>query len=98
VKIKDDEYFGKIWPEGEDEPDEWLLESALNFGGARPPSGSVGLNGGSNQGAGLTNVSFDDFLICDTADECTPKAIEIMQAVEPEGKLSSTWGRMKVTY
>jgi len=95
AELNDEEFFGKIWPEGEDEPKDWLLESELVFGGARPESGNVGLNGGSNQGAGVTNVSFDSFLICDTADECTPQAVETLQPVEPGGKLSSTWAAIK---
>lgn len=95
AEISDDGFNGKIWPEEENEPADWLLESALNFGGARAESGNVGLNGGSNAGAGVTNVSFDSFLICDTADECTPQAVETLQPVEPGGKLSSTWAAIK---
>ena len=95
AEINEDGFYGKIWPVDEDEPDDWLLESGFDFGGARAISGNVGLNGGSNQGAGVTNVSFDDFLICDTADECTPNAIEQAKAVEPDGKLSSTWAAIK---
>lgn len=95
AEISDDGFNGKIWPEEENEPADWLLESALNFGGARAESGNVGLNGGSNAGAGVTNVSFDSFLICNTADECTPQAIDKLLAVEPGGKLSSTWAAIK---
>lgn len=98
AEISDDGLKGKIWPAEEDEPKDWLLESKLDFGGLRAATGNVGLNGGSNQGAGLTNVSFDDFLICETSEECTPQTIERAKAVEPEGKLSSTWGHMKATY
>jgi len=98
AEISDDELRGKIWPDGEDEPDEWLLESALNFGGVRGESGNVGLNGGSNQGAGQTLVSFDDFVICETAEECTVEGIAKAKAVEATGKLSTTWGQLKISH
>ena len=98
AEISDDELKGKIWPDGEDEPDEWLLESALNFGGLRAESGNVGLNGGSNQGTGQTLVSFDDFMICETAEECTVKGIAKAKAVEATGKLSTTWGQLKISH
>ncbi len=93
AEISDDGLKGKIWPAEEDEPGDWLLESALDFGAVRPASGNVGLNGGSNAGTGVTNVSFDDFLICDTSGECTPQAV--ITAVEPEDKLASTWAAIK---
>ncbi len=96
VEISDDGFKGKIWSEGEQEPDDWLLESALDFGAARPPSGNVGLNGGSNQGVGLTLVSFDDFLVCDSADECTPATIAQILPVDSRGKLATLWGLLRV--
>jgi hypothetical protein len=98
AEISDDGLKGKIWPEGEDEPDEWLLESALSFGGLRPESGNVGLNGGSNTGTGKTLVSFDDFVICESADECTVEGIAKAKAVEATGKLLATWGQLKISY
>ena len=98
AEIGDDEFRGRIWPDGEDEPGKWLLERELNFGGLRPESGNVGLNGGSNQGAGLTLVSFDDFVICETAEECTVEGIARAKAVEATGKLSTTWGQLKISY
>jgi hypothetical protein len=87
---------GKIWPDGETEPAKWLLDSALDFGAVRAVSGNVGLNGGSSSGADLTLVSFDDWAIFDNADEATPNAFAL--SVESSGKLSSTWGSIKLGY
>ena len=95
AEISDEGFKGKIWPDGEDEPTKWLLDSALDFGGVRPVSGRVGLNGGSNAGAGKTLVSFDNFVVCETAEECTP---EVFMAVEAASKLSITWGQLKSSY
>jgi hypothetical protein len=96
AEISDDGLKGKIWPDGEKEPDKWLLESKLDFGGPRPPSGQVGLNGGSSTGApAATVVSFDNFAVCDTPNACVPDAL---LAVEPAGKLSTTWGALKKRY
>jgi len=94
--INDKGFYGKIWPDGENEPAKWLLESGFDFGAVRAPSGNCGLNGGSNQGAGKTNVSFDNWAICDSADECTPKLF--MAPVGSEGKLSTTWASVKSGY
>jgi len=91
--ISEDEFTGKIWPEDEDEPAKWLLESGPNIGGTRPVTGIAGLNGGSNSGNGRTLVSFDNFAVCETADECTPAIFNI--AVDPMSKLTATWGNIK---
>ncbi len=84
------------WEEGKEEPKNWLLESKLDFGNVRPESGQVGLNGGSSRGApALTIVSFDNWAICETADECTPDEILAVQAT---GKLPTVWGALKARY
>jgi len=93
AEISDKGFNGKIWHEEEDEPKEWLLESALDFGAVRAVSGRVGLNGGSNAGAGKTLVSFDNFAVCEKTEECTPDIFAA--AVEPKGKLATTWGFLK---
>ncbi len=95
AEISDDGFNGKIWEDGEKEPKKWLLESKLDFGNVRPESGQVGLNGGSSTGAAKTVVSFDNWAICDNLDECTP---DVILAVEPTGKLSTTWGAIKKRY
>lgn len=96
AEITKDGLVGKIWPENEEEPTKWLLESKFDFGAVRAESGNVGLNGGSNQGAGKTLVSFDNFAICEKASECNPKLFII--SVDPKSKLSNTWGNTKNSY
>ena len=93
AEISDDGFSGKIWEDGKKEPADWLLESGFDFGGVRPASGQVGLNGGSSTALpALTVVSFDNWAICDNADECIP---DVILAIEPKGKLSTTWGNLK---
>jgi hypothetical protein len=96
AEISDKGFTGKIWEDGEEEPKKWLLESKLDFGNVRPESGQVGLNGGSSRGApALTIVSFDNWAICETADECTPNEVLAVQAT---GKLPTVWGALKACY
>ena len=40
----------------------------------------------------LTLVSFDNFAVCETAEECIP---EIFTAVDAQGKLATKWGQIK---
>ena len=96
AEISDAGFKGKIWPEAETEPTKWLLDSKLDFGAVRAVSGNVGLNGGSNSGAGKTLVSFDNWAICEKTDEATPKVFAA--PVESSGKLSNTWGGIKLSY
>jgi len=96
AEISDAGFKGKIWPEAETEPTKWLLDSKFTFGAVRAVSGNVGLNGGSNTGAGKTLVSFDNWGICEKTDECTPKIFAA--PVESSGKLSNTWGGIKLSY
>jgi len=93
AEISDNGFMGKIWSEDENEPANWLLESALDFGAVRPASGIVGLNGGSNAGTGKTLVSFDNFAVCENASECVPELLTT--SVEPKSKITSTWGELK---
>jgi len=96
AEISKSGFTGKIWPDNEKEPTKWLLDSKFDFGAERVVTGNVGLNGGSSSGApAATVVSFDNFAVCEKADECIPKVI---LAVEPAGKLSTTWGAIKMKY
>ena len=96
AEISDKQFTGKIWPDGENEPTKWLLESKLDFGGLRPASGQVGLNGGSSGGApAKTILSFDNWAICEQASECDP---DVILAVAATSKLSTTWGKIKTSY
>jgi hypothetical protein len=96
AEISDAGFKGKIWPEAETEPTKWLLDSKLDFGAVRVVNGNVGLNGGSNTGTGKTLVSFDNWAICEKADEATPKVFAA--PVESSGKLSNTWSSIKLGY
>ncbi len=99
AEIFDDGLAGKIWEAGEPEPKDWLLESPLDFGRIRPKSGQVGLNGGSSTGLpGLTVVSFDNWMICETADECTPDAVLTVQTAGIAGNLPIIWDTIKDQY
>ena len=95
--IDDDVFRGKIWSVDEDEPADWLLESALDFGAGRDNSGTVALNGGSSsgEGSGLTTVTFDNFAVCDNPEDCVPEVFESGTSVEVNGKLPVIWGELK---
>lgn len=95
AEISQDGFKGKIWPEKDQEPDKWLLESGFDFGAVRTVSGNVGLNGGSNTGTGKTLVSFDDFAIFEKSKEATPSDIAKALAISTQGKLTTTWGELK---
>jgi hypothetical protein len=96
AEISDAGFRGKIWPEAETEPAKWLLDSKFDFGAVRAVSGNVGLNGGSNTGTGKTLVSYDNWGISDNTNEATPKMFAA--PVEFSGKLSNTWGSVKLSY
>jgi hypothetical protein len=98
AEISKDGLKGKIWPDGENEPADWLLNSALDFGAVRDASGNVGLNGGSSDvGKGKDSVSFDNWAVCENADECVTSAFTT-SSVKSSGKLSNTWGGIKLSY
>ena len=95
--IDDDGIRGKIWAVDENEPADWLLESALDFGDGRDNSGIVALNGGSSsgEGSGLTVVTFNNFAVCDNAADCVPAIFVSGTSVEAKDKLAVTWGELK---
>ncbi|MDQ1316415.1 MAG: hypothetical protein QG588_62 [Candidatus Poribacteria bacterium] len=98
AEISADGLKGKIWSDGEDEPADWLLNSAFDFGAVRDASGNVGLNGGSSgEGRGQDFVSFDNWAVCESADECVTSAFTT-SSVGSSGKLSNTWGGIKLSY
>lgn len=78
-----DEIFGKVWAEGDAEPEDFIMEQ-LDWAGNRP-DGFPGLNGGNNGSA----VSFDDVEVWDAGGQSsgtTPVSSE---------KLATTWGLLK---
>ena len=80
---------GSVWVGNlEDEPEDWTNETEYaGYGGLRPPTKWVGLNGGAGTGGGFSKVSFDDWVVYDVDGEYL--------AVAPEGKLAVTWGAIK---
>lgn len=91
---ENDDLYGKVWEDGEDEPADWMLEQNINFTNAdRSYAGGYqfpALNAaGTDVGrAGNNTVSFDEAEVYDE-DGPSPKA------VEPADKLSTTWGKIK---
>lgn len=85
---------GKVWKDGETEPDEWMLEQAqADLGAERPwKDGYPGLCGGSSDGWGNTSStsSFDDAEVWDEGGR-TPG----ITPVKPAGKISITWAKVK---
>jgi len=91
---EDDNLLGKVWADGEAEPDDWMLEQHIGFTGAdRSIAGGyqfAALNAsGTDVGrAGENTISFDDV---EVYDEGGPSP----QAVNPQAKLTTTWGELK---
>jgi len=81
------ELHAKIWEDGEAEPNNWMWEIA-NFGVAKT-EGYPGLNASSGNGAGTSLPSFDQVEVWDK-DGSTH-----VEHVNPGGKLTTTWGRIK---
>jgi len=70
-----------------DEPAGWMIESDYTtYGALRNPTTWVGLNGGAGTGSGHSKISFDDWYVYDRGGET---------AVEPQAKLTTTWGTLK---
>jgi hypothetical protein len=82
-----DELYGKVWEDGDEEPDELEFEQVGWTGREGPP----GLNGGKNF-TGFSFVSFDDVIV---AEGSPPVDIDKALAVESNGKLTTTWGQVK---
>jgi hypothetical protein len=76
---KDGTIYGKMWPEGDQEPDEWSTEAAL-------------ASHMDEDGVGLTSYScityFDDIIVAAAEDS-------LVMAVSPRKKLTVTWGVLK---
>jgi len=85
---KDMMLHGKVWEDGEAEPDDWMHEQDA-FGDVRPWEGGYpALNGGTSPHGGEVTVSFDEVEIWDEKGP-SPKA------VQPAGKITSTWAGIK---
>ena len=98
AEISDKGFTGKIWEDGEDEPKDWLLESKLDFGNVRPGerSSRTPMAVASRGAPALTIVSFDNWAICETADECTP---DESPCCSSDWQTSNgIWGALKARY
>ena len=77
---KDDTMYGKMWPEGEDEPAKWLTQEKLT-------------SHLDEDGVGLMSYQcvtyFDDVVVASDEQSLTPKS------VLPKGKLAVSWGQIK---
>jgi hypothetical protein len=83
--------YGKIWPDGDKEPKDWLdSKDFATFGGVRAPTSNAGLNGGAGSagGGGNSTASFDDVFVF---DKDGPDPLP----VEPKGKTALTWSELK---
>jgi len=71
-----------------DEPSGWMKETDYTTYGSpvRTPTTWAGLNGGAGTDGGHSKISFDDWMVYDRGGET---------AVEPQSKLTTTWGTLK---
>ena len=91
---ENDDLLGKVWEDGEAEPDDWMMEQNIAFtaadrsyeGGYQFPA--LNASGKELNRAGDNTVSFDDVEVYDEGGP-SPKA------VSARGKLAVTWGEIK---
>jgi len=91
---ENDDLLGKVWEDGEAEPDDWMMEQNIAFtaadrsyeGGYQFPA--LNASGKEVNRAGDNTVSFDDVEVYDEGGP-SPKA------VSARGKLAATWGEIK---
>ena len=90
INAEEKKIYGKIWYDGEPEPQEWTIEDDYTtFGAERPPTPLVGLCASAGTSAGgLSTCSFDDFYVFDDIGF-------VPSAVEPGDKLVTTWSKIK---
>lgn len=74
-------YYGKVWPDGENEPEDWFTQTTITN---HLEEDGVGF------GVDTLEVSFDDLVVADLEQHLKDGAI-----VAPGGKLTTTWGNIK---
>ena len=79
IAIIDETFFGKVWPDGKDEPKDWIAEVKLT---SHLDEDGVGA------GTDTIEVSFDDFIVAESEDS-------LVMAVSSKEKLPITWGKIK---
>ena len=77
---KDKTMYGKMWPEGGDEPSKWLTQETLT---SRLDEDGVGLM------SYHCITYFDDVIVASSEESLVPKA------VSPKGKLAVSWCKIK---
>ena len=79
VAIIDETFHGKIWPDGTDEPQDWIASIELT---------SHLEEDGVGAGTDTIEVSFDDFIVADSEDS-------LVMPVNPKENLPSMWSKIK---
>ncbi len=74
-----DTFYGKVWPDGDDEPEDWTRQTTMT---SHLDQDGVGFGTDTNE------VSFDDLIVADGEDS-------LILAVDPKEKLSVAWGMLK---
>jgi hypothetical protein len=72
-------YYGKVWPDGKDEPKDWLTQTNIT---SHLDEDGVGFGVDTNE------VSFDDLIVADDEDS-------LVMAISSKEKLPITWGKIK---
>jgi len=80
VAVIDKVFYGKVWPDGGNEPKDWITKTTLL---THSEEDGVGFAVDTNE------VSYDDFIVADNEAGLIPSA------VESGDKLSTTWGKIK---
>ena len=81
VSSKDETLYGKMWAEGEAEPEDWLTQEILT---SRLDEDGVGL-------MSYNAITYFDDVIVATSEESL-----VTTSVDMTGKLSMTWGKIKL--
>jgi hypothetical protein len=93
INAEEKRMYGKVWYDGDPEPQEWTIEDDYTtFGAERFPTPFVGLcaNAGTAAG-GLSASSYDDFYVFDDGGL-------VPNAVEPGNKLATTWSEIRKSH
>ena len=79
IAVIGDTFYGKVWPDGDDEPEDWVSQTTLT---SHLDQDGVGFGTDTNE------ISFDDLIVADAEDS-------LISAVDPGEKLSVAWGMVK---
>jgi len=79
IAVIDETFWGKVWPDGKDEPKDWIASVKLT---SHLDEDGIGFGVDTNE------VSFDDLIVADNEDS-------LVMAVSSQEKLPITWGKIK---